>query len=106
MAIWTLRRKFAALGVLLVLLVLGWGVVVVAVAVSGAREQAATAHAISELGAAQYNGRPSPVFKARPDHAATLYLPGFAPGVLVTGRGGARDSLSPAEVGRRCPRHL
>src|SRR5207245_4698861 len=76
MAIWTLRRKFAALGVLLVLLVLGWGVVVVAVAVSGAREQAATADAIAVLGAAQYNGRPSPVFKARLDHAATLYLRG------------------------------
>src|SRR5438094_6494088 len=106
MAIWTLRRKFAALGVLLVLLVLGWGVVVVAVAVSGAREQAATADAIAVLGAAQYNGRPSPVFKARLDHAATLYLRGFAPVVLVTGGVGARDSLSEAEVGRRYLRNL
>ena len=90
MAFWTLRRKFAALGVLLVVLVLGWGVVVVAVAVSGAREQAATADAIAVLGAAQYNGRPSPVFKARLDHAATLYLRGYAPVVLVTGGVGSR----------------
>src|SRR5213595_3032223 len=101
MAIWTLRRKFAALGVLLVLLVLGWGVVVVAVAVSGAREQAATADAIAVLGAAQYNGRPSPVFKARLDHAAALYQRGLAPVILVTGGVGTGDTVSESEVGRR-----
>src|SRR6184192_4542031 len=101
MAIWTLRRKFAALGVLLVLLVLGWGVVVVAVAVSGAREQAATADAIAVLGAAQYNGRPSPVFRARLDHAAALYQRGLAPVVLVTGGVGSGDTLSESDVGRR-----
>ena len=106
MAFWTLRRKFAALGVLLVVLVLGWGVVVVAVAVSGSREQATTADAIAVLGAAQYNGRPSPVFKARLDHAATLYLRGYAPVVLVTGGVGARDSLSEAEVGRSYLRNV
>src|SRR6266581_180368 len=100
MSFWTLRRKFAALGVLLLLLVLGWGVVVVAVAVSGAREQAATADAIAVLGAAQYNGRPSPVFRARLDHAATLYLRGLAPTVLVTGGVGVGDTLNEADVGR------
>src|SRR5436189_1862086 len=99
MSFWTLRRKFAALGVLLLLLVFGWGVVVVAVAVSGAREQAATADAIAVLGAAQYNGRPSPVFRARLDHAATLYQRGLAPVVLVTGGVGPRDTLNEANVG-------
>ena len=100
MAFWTLRRKFAALGVLLVVLVLGWGVVVVAVAVSGSREQATTADAIAVLGAAQYNGRPSPVFRARLDHAAALYQRGLAPTVLVTGGVGAHDTLDEANVGR------
>src|SRR5437773_1120569 len=69
MSFWTLRRKFAALGVLLLLLVFGWGVVVVAVAVSGAREQAATADAIAVLAAAQDRGRAQrsdPVHLARP----------------------------------------
>src|SRR5205814_10425384 len=101
MAFWTLRRKFAALGVLLVVVVLGWGVVVVAVAVSGAREQAATADAIAVLGAAQYNGRPSPVFKARLDHAANLYLRGLPPVGLLTCRVSGRYSLGAAEVRRR-----
>jgi uncharacterized SAM-binding protein YcdF (DUF218 family) len=41
--------------------------------------------AIVVLGAAQYDGRPSPVLKARLDHAAALYRQGVAPTVIVTG---------------------
>lgn len=82
------------------LLVAGWAAVVVAVAVTGARDERVSADAIAVLGAAQYNGRPSPVFRARLDHAATLYRLGLAPVVLVTGGVGAGDSLSEADVGR------
>jgi len=74
--------------------------VVVAVAVQAAHDQATGADAIAVLGAAQYNGRPSPVFRARLDHAATLYQRGLAPTVLVTGGVGARDTLNEANVGR------
>ena len=101
MSFWTLRRRVIAALLTLVLLSAGWAVVVVAVAVTGARDQATTADAIAVLGAAQYNGHPSPVLRARLDHAATLYLRGFAPVVLVTGGVGSGDSVSEAEVGRR-----
>ena len=101
MSFWTLRRRVTAVLLTLVLLGAGWAAVVVAVAVTAARDQATTADAIAVLGAAQYNGHPSPVFRARLDHAATLYMRGFAPVVLVTGGVGSRDSLSEAEVGRR-----
>lgn len=101
MSFWTLRRRVTAALLVLVLLGAGWAVVVVAVAVTAARDQATTADAIAVLGAAQYNGHPSPVFRARLDHAATLYVRGFAPVVLVTGGVGSGDSLSEAEVGRR-----
>jgi len=37
------------------------------------------------MGAAQYNGHPSPVLKARLDHAADLYRTGHANLVIVTG---------------------
>jgi len=74
---------------------------VVAVAVTAVRDQATTADAIAVLGAAQYNGRPSPVFRARLDHAAALYQRGYAPVVLVTGGVGSRDTLSESDVGRR-----
>ena len=101
MPFWTLRRRLGALLLLLLLLVAGWATVVVSVAVTGARDQATSADAIAVLGAAQYHGRPSPVLRARLDHAATLYVRGVAPVVLVTGGIGAGDSVSEAEVGRR-----
>ncbi len=106
MSFWTLRRRVSAALLTLVLLGAGWAVMVVDVAVTGARVQATTADAIAVLGAAQYNGHPSPVFRARLDHAATLYLRGFAPVVLVTGGVGSGDSISEAEVGRRYLRQV
>jgi uncharacterized SAM-binding protein YcdF (DUF218 family) len=48
-------------------------------------DEAQPAEAIVVLGAAQYNGRPSPVFQARLDHAAALYEQGLAPVIVVTG---------------------
>ena len=45
----------------------------------------ASASAIVVMGAAQYNGHPSPVLKARLDHAAELYQAGRAPMIVVTG---------------------
>jgi len=100
MPFWTARRAFGGIVVAVILLALGWAAVVVAVAVQAAHDQATGADAIAVLGAAQYNGRPSPVFRARLDHAATLYQRGLAPTVLVTGGVGARDTLNEANVGR------
>lgn len=100
MPFWTGRRALG--GILLALLLIGlvWAAVVVTVAVHAARDEATSADAIAVLGAAQYNGRPSPVFRARLDHAAALYQRGLAPVVLVTGGVGQRDSLNEADVGR------
>lgn len=101
MSFWTLRRRLVAAGVVLLLLAVGWGAVVVAAVLAASRDQATSADAIAVLGAAQYNGRPSPVFRARLDHAATLYQRGLAPLVLVTGGVGTHDTVSESEVGRR-----
>ena len=100
MPFWTGRRALSGFLLAVLLLGVGWAAVVVAVAVHAARDQATGADAIVVLGAAQYNGRPSPVFRARLDHAATLYQRGFAPVVLVTGDVGPRDTLNEANVGR------
>ena len=64
-------------------------------------DQRRPADAIVVLGAAQYNGRPSPVLKARLDHAVTLYRAGLAPAVVVTGGIGEGDRVSEATVGHR-----
>ncbi len=59
------------------------------------------ADAIVVLGAAQYNGEPSPVFKARLDHALYLYSEGLADQVIVTGGKRKGDRFTEAEAGGR-----
>lgn len=51
----------------------------------GNRDERTRADAIVVMGAAQYDGRPSPVFAARLDHAIALYHDGVAPRLIVTG---------------------
>lgn len=51
----------------------------------GNRDEQTPADAIVVMGAAQYDGRPSPVFAARLDHAIALYHDGVAPRLIVTG---------------------
>src|SRR5215472_18312207 len=69
--------------------------------VVGARgDQLHPADAIVVFGAAEYDGRPSPVYKARLDHAAQLYRQGLAPMVITTGGAGADPHFSEGEVGR------
>ena len=64
-------------------------------------DQAGPSGAIVVLGAAQYNGRPSPVFEARLEHAVTLYHEGFAPWFVVTGGKQLGDRWTEAETARR-----
>ncbi len=64
-------------------------------------DQREPADAIVVLGAAQYNGRPSPVFRARLDHALELWRERLAPAIVVTGGVGRGDKESEATVGRR-----
>ncbi|WP_027894172.1 YdcF family protein [Calidithermus chliarophilus] len=51
------------------------------------------------LGAAQYNGKPSPIFKNRLEAALGLYRQGAAPAVVVTGGRQPGDRYSEGEVG-------
>jgi uncharacterized SAM-binding protein YcdF (DUF218 family) len=73
---------------------------VVAVLLTGRRDEARPADALVVLGAAQYEGRPSPVLRARLDHALDLYRRGLAPVVIVTGGVGVGDTTSEARVSR------
>jgi uncharacterized SAM-binding protein YcdF (DUF218 family) len=63
------------------------------------QDQAAPADAIAVFGAAEYDGRPSPVYRARLDHALTLYSRGIAP-LLITLGGDGGDQYSEGAVGR------
>ena len=65
------------------------------------RDDAKAADAIVVLGAAQYDGRPSPVLRARLDHAVALWEQHLAPHLILTGGMGDGDTTSEAAVGRR-----
>ena len=58
------------------------------------------ADVIIVLGAAQYGGTPSPVFRGRLDHAVLLYRQGRADSVIVVGGKAPGDSTSEAQAGR------
>ncbi len=57
--------------------------------------------AIVVLGASQFDGRPSAVFKARLDHAKELYDAGVAPRIVTVGGGRPGDRFTEAEAGAR-----
>jgi len=59
----------------------------------------APADAIGVFGAAEYDGKPSPVYRARLDHARTLYNHGIAP-LLITLGGSGGDQYNEGAVGR------
>jgi uncharacterized SAM-binding protein YcdF (DUF218 family) len=69
-----------AFGAVLALGYTGWRIWSV-----GQLDERRPADAIVVMGAAQYDGRPSPVFASRLDHAIELYRAGLAPYLVMTG---------------------
>ena len=90
------RRLVSAL-VLVVLLVVGataasvWWV--------ARQDDRPVSDVIIVLGASQFDGRPSSVFKARLQHARALFEQGVAPRVLTVGGGARGDRTTEAEAG-------
>ena len=82
------------------MVVVAWTVSAAAVMIWGARDRARVSDAIVVLGAAQYVGRPSPVLRARLDHALELWQRGLAPRLIFTGGMGVGDTTSEAAVSR------
>lgn len=66
----------------------------------GTRDEQRPVDAIVVLGAAQYDGRPSPVFEARLDHAVQLWHSGIARRFVVTGGKLPGDRTTEAAVAR------
>ena len=95
-----LRRFLKLLGILGLLAAVTYTVWLVMVLVVSLQDQRREVDAIVVLGAAQYNGRPSPVLRERLEHARRLYQDGLAPRIMVTGGVGRGDTTSEAQVGR------
>jgi len=100
------KRRNIALRVLLLLLLLavlagaGWcRWVYVQIEHYAGEDQAEPSDAIGVFGAAEYDGKPSPVYRARLDHALGLYKRGIAPLIITLGGAGG-DEYSEGAVGR------
>ncbi|HSK98055.1 MAG TPA: YdcF family protein [Euzebyales bacterium] len=91
-------RLFRVGGVLLLLVLLYVGVTFIQVWRASRHDGARPAQAIIVLGAAQYDGRPSPVLRARLDHVVELYADDIAPLVVVTGGSKQGDRFTEAEA--------
>ena len=79
--------------VLLFLVALGWTTwVYLQIETVANQDEAQPADAIAVFGAAEYRGRPSPIFHARLDHAVSLYRRQIAPVVITLGGGSDKDS--------------
>jgi uncharacterized SAM-binding protein YcdF (DUF218 family) len=97
------RRRHRWLRGVVVLVLLGVGYYAVSlyqVWSTGRSDGAHRAEAIVVLGAAQYDGTPSPQLAARLDHAADLFERGLAPVVMVTGGKQPGDRFTEAESSR------
>jgi uncharacterized SAM-binding protein YcdF (DUF218 family) len=75
------------------------GVTFVQVWRASSSDRARKAQAIVVLGAAQYDGRPSPILTARLDHALELYRRGIAPKIVTTGGNRPGDRFTEASAG-------
>jgi vancomycin permeability regulator SanA len=95
---WRRRILWTAIG-LLGIVVLYIGVTFIQVWQASRSDAARRADAIVVLGAAQYNGTPSPALQNRLDHALDLYQQGLAPVIVVTGGRQTGDRFTEATSG-------
>lgn len=95
------RRRWLLLGALGLFTLLAFlGRTEVRIVNEGSRQELHAADAIVVFGAAEYSGRPSPVLRARLDHAFDLFQRGLAPVVITTGGAASDPSFSEGGVGR------
>ena len=93
-----LSRFWGTVGVLALVGLVYYAVNLVQVWNTGRQQTVQPADAIVVMGAAQYDGRPSPQLQARLDHALALWQFGVAPTVIVTGGNQPGDRFTEAEA--------
>lgn len=95
-------KKLLAICFVLLLAAWSWQLFELTLAVrdQATRDEARPSDVIVILGAAEYKGKPSPVFRARLDHAYDLYQRHLAPRIITTGGAGGELVHTEAEVGR------
>ena len=93
---WWVRLLILLAGALLLLFIATAAQVIEA----SSQQEVHSADAIVVFGAAEYSGRPSPVLRARLDHAFDLFHRGIAPVVITTGGAAQDPKFSEGGVGK------
>jgi uncharacterized SAM-binding protein YcdF (DUF218 family) len=96
-----LRGFFRSLLAIMVSVAALTGLICGLIVVQGSRDEPRQSGAAVVLGAAQWNGDPSPVLRARLDHALDLYRRGIVGKIILTGGVAAGDTLSEAAAGKQ-----
>lgn len=96
-----LRRLLRSCGLAVGSLTILVAMVYILILIQGTRDEARPANAAVVLGAAQWDGNPSPVLQARLDHAIDLYRRGFVRSIVLTGGVGRNDTLSEAAASQK-----
>lgn len=92
-----LRKTLVCAAIFAIVLYVGW--TYFAIASQAEQDEARRADVIVVFGAAEYSGKPSPVYRARLEHAYYLYRRGLAPFVITSG-GPGDSKFSEGAVGR------
>ena len=95
-------RRWIAIAAAVVVLALGvyLGYTTLLIQEQAVADEARPSDVIVVLGAAEYRGKPSPVLRARLEHALDLYRRGIAPRILTTGGSGGDPIFTESDVGR------
>ena len=92
---WWVRLLVVAVGAVLLFL----AATMARIVETGSRQELHSADAIVVFGAAEYSGHPSPVLRARLDHALDLFHRGLAPVIITTGGAASDPKFSEGGVG-------
>ena len=93
---WWLRLLLVAIAVVLAFL----AITATHIVAASSQQEMSHADAIVVFGAAEYSGRPSPVLKARLDHALDLFHRGVAPVLITTGGAASDPKFTEGGVGK------
>jgi uncharacterized SAM-binding protein YcdF (DUF218 family) len=99
--LWPLRLALKIVAVVVAVIVVYFGVTLVQVWLTSRQYDPRPSGAIVVMGAAQYNGLPSPVLRARLDEAIMLFHQGYAHFVVVTGSKERGDRYTEAQASAR-----
>lgn len=95
----TQRRVWWVAVLCVALIAMAFSFIFASILRDASKQELHSADAIVVFGAAQYDGRPSPVFRARLDHADELFRQGLAPVVITTGGAASDPKFSEGGVG-------